>query len=272
MIALLLLFISYTQSKSVIGTYISIFDEGYDRIMQVKDFIPWKTFDRLYIAFATLDDNYNMTDIPDAEYKIKNITYLYRKANPNGKIYISSDYGGDMDHKYSMAARNPESFALSVVKYMEKYKLDGYDIDWETAAIDWYVDDLVKLLTGCKKVFGSKYGLTNTVWVGVASDQTVCKVKDVLDGINIMSYGSDYNSIVSIINGYNACSFPYDKMIVGIESEVGADTKLTTIQKIDAMRKFDLGGIFYWRIDNDYVVNGIPTFQMAKWINETLNQ
>lgn len=247
------------------AAYVGIFDNNYEKMMEKRDKIPWGVFDRIYIAFATLDKYGNLTDISNvAEYKIKNITSLYRKANPNGEVFISSNYGYDMDSRYLAAASHPEEFSLSVLKYLEKYQLDGYDMDWETAAINTYSNQLVLLLKSCKSRFQTKYKLIHTVWLYIHNETTVGQLSGIVDGINIMCYGAWGNDLVLILDKFYNNSFPYEKMLIGVESEISEDNYYTLDEKIKLMCKYGLAGIYSWRLDNDYN----ESFQMALWIND----
>ena len=207
------------------------------------------------------------TDITSsAEYKIKNITLLYKKANPLGEIFISSNYDGDMDSRYLAAANHPEEFSSSVLKYLEKYQLDGYDMDWETNFINTYANQLVLLLKSCKSRFQTKYKLTHTVWPCIHNETTVGKLSGIVDGINIMCYGSWGSNLVRIIERFYNNSFPYEKILIGVESELGIDNYYTLDEKIKLIHKYKLGGVYSWRLDNDYN----ESFQMASWINDAI--
>jgi GH18 family chitinase len=176
-----------------------------------------------------------------------------------------------MDSRYLLAAKYPNKFAHSVLTYLEKYNLDGYDIDWETGHINEYVDELVNILKACKNLFGNKYKLTHTVWPGIHSDVTVGKVIPYLDYINIMSYGNFGLALEPLITNYNKVGVPYAKIILGVTSELDFDNNKTIAAKIDVIKKYDLGGIFLWRIDTDYFgINNTktPSFKMSLSIKE----
>ena len=48
--------VSSLEGKPIIAAYFFLFDGAYDEAMSVQDSIPWKKINRLYIAFATVDD------------------------------------------------------------------------------------------------------------------------------------------------------------------------------------------------------------------------
>ena len=62
---------------------------------------------------------------------------LFRSARkqPGCLIFITSNFGGDLDNEYLVAAQDPQKFADSVLAYLKAYDLDGYDMDWESGQI-----------------------------------------------------------------------------------------------------------------------------------------
>lgn len=271
----LVLFVASSRQtyQPIRAAYVGIFDDNYEKMMEIYREIPWETFDRIYIAFSTLDQYGNMTDLTsNSKYQIKNITRLYRNANPNGEIFISSNYDGNMDGRYVVASEHPHQFATSVLKYLEQYQLDGYDMDWETGSINYYADKLILLLKSCKNIFNNKYKLTHTIFPSVHNETTVGAISNIVDGINIMCYAGWGNDLVNLIEAYHRNFFPYDKMFLGVESESGVDTYYTLKEKIGIICKYQLGGIYSWRLDNDYIAsNEGLSFRMAKWIGELVN-
>lgn len=237
-----------------ISGYLGIFDEGYNSIINNND-IPWHIFDRINIAFSTIDQYGNLTDLsPDSEEKIQNITRLYRKYQPDGKILVSSNYDGVMDSRYLLAAKSARNFAQSVVNYLKRYNLDGYDMDWETYYINddtIYKESYITLLSACNELFGEKYLLTTAIMPGVPSLDLIGNLSQIVDYINIMTYYNNRFEIISIINEYNSTGLPYNKMILGINTEA-LQISNSISDKIEIVRKYGLHGIFNWRIDNNH--------------------
>lgn len=125
---------------------------------------------------------------------------------------------------------------------------------------------------------GYPYILTHTVWPGVESPETVAGLKDSVDQVNIMSYGSgDKYDLVSYVDLYAQAGFPYEKMIGGLESEDGytdgggPDTRVSVSAKCAYVKKHHLAGLFEWRMDNDMRNgDGPPTFQVTGWMSDCL--
>ncbi|MGA9099588.1 MAG: hypothetical protein WB392_11730, partial [Methanotrichaceae archaeon] len=119
-----------SEGKPIIAAYFLIFDEGYDETMSVPDDIPWNKINRLYIAFATVNDGVltdataDGTSAVQAEEKIRNIVNLCHNGNPDAEIFISSNFGDQsIDDQYLEAAKDPQKFADSVLDYLQKYDL-----------------------------------------------------------------------------------------------------------------------------------------------------
>lgn len=282
-----------TEGTPIIAAYFLIFDEGYDQTMTVPDSIPWNKINRLYIAFATVNDGVlteattDGTSAEEAEVKIRKVADLCRNGNPDAEIFISSNFGDQsIDDKYLEAARNPQRFADSVLDFLRKYNIDGYDMDWETYRINDYADDLHTLLSACNSTLkqtgpnphGKPYKVSHTIWPGVHTPETVAGLKDCVDNINLMTYGAGSgDDLRSYAESYYDAGFPYEKMIGGAESELGyaenggPDTQDSIQQKCNFAKEMNLAGMYSWRLDNDMRDGGSPpTFQVANWIYEAM--
>jgi len=273
-------------------------DDTYSLVMAEKDAIPWTKINRFYIGFATVKDGV-LTDLPtgdsaddatrraEMQRRVREMVALCHEKNPDAEILISSNFGGsELDREYLTAALDPQKFADSVLAYLKEYDLDGYDMDWESSNIDDYVPQLTALLSTCHATFasaglnphGRSYKVTHTVWPGVESAQTVAGLKDAVDQVNIMSYGTgDKYDLVSYADAYAAAGFPPGKMIGGLESEsgytdnAGPDTQETVAAKCAYVKSHNLAGLFVWRIDNDMRPdNAAPTYQVTGWMNGCL--
>jgi GH18 family chitinase len=224
----------------------------------------------------------NAAQRAEMQRRIREMVALCHENNPDMEIFITSNFGGDLDTEYLAAAQDPQKFADSVLAYMKEYDLDGYDMDWESSRIDDYAPQLTSLLSTCHATFaaagnnphGRPYLLTHTVWPGVESAETVAVLNDSVDQINIMSYGTgDKYDLVSYADSYAAAGFPYEKMIGGVESEsaytdnVGPDTEASVAAKCAYVKEHNLAGLFEWRIDNDMRPdNSPPTYQVMGWM------
>jgi GH18 family chitinase len=253
---LFLLFINLVTCN-FITAYFGVFDDSYNLAM--KDNIPWKMFDRLIIGFANLDNNSHIiNENPNDHQRILNVSYLYKKARPDGELFISM-YDDRYD-RFLYAANNTDIFSKSVAQYLDKYKMNGMDLDWETVLINVYSNELVKLLKSC---YG-KLKITHAIWPDVHDPKTVGLLANIVDEINIMSYEMGIPALEKLINSYNKSGFPYEKMVLGMETESQKENKNTIVGKLELVQKYKLAGMFVWRLDND------PGFKTVKMLYENL--
>ncbi len=275
-------------------------DDTYPLVMTAKENIPWTRINRLYIGFATVKDGV-LTDLPagdspedtarrtEMQRRIREIVALCRQNNPDTEIFMVSNFDEkELDPQYLLAAEDPQKFADSVVAYLKTYDLDGYDMDWESGRIDEYAPQLTALLGACHATFaatgttprGRPYLLTHTVWPGVESAETVADLKDSVDQLNLMTYGTGGKyDLASYADAYHEAGFPYARMIGGLESEsgygdnVGPDTRESVAAKCDYAKTHGLAGLFVWRIDNDIRPdNSPPTYQVTGWMSDCLEE
>jgi hypothetical protein len=97
----------------------------------------------------------------------------------------------------------------------------------------------------------------------------------IVDEINIMTYQFDIGSIESLINQYNGRGFPYEKMVLSIETETEKETKSTIAGKIELINKYNISEIFVWRLNNILMENdtliGPPTFRTMRMLYNVLH-
>ena len=270
------LFFSLISCKPLVSAYFAIFDDAYNSTMNVSKIIPWSMFDRIIISFAILDQNANLTNERTSDHsKILHIISLYKKAQPNGEIFIS--LYGEIDVLFLNAANHSTIFSQSVLRYLKRYNINGIDLDWETVFINKHANELVTLIKSCDQVFNGKYKITHAIWPYVHDPQTIGLLANIVDEINIMSYGFEISKIESLINQYHHAGFPYEKMVLGMETESEAETKETIAGKISLINKYNLSGIFVWRLDNDGIPvenntnSGPPTFKTTKMLYDVLH-
>ena len=95
-----------------------------------------------------------------------------------------------------------------------------------------------------------------------------------------MTYGAESaDDLQSYAQSYYDAGFPYEKMIGGVESELGypesggQDTQKSIQEKCDFAKENNLAGMFSWRLDNDMRSEGSPpTFQVANLLYEAMSQ
>ena len=144
-----------------------------------------------------------------------------RKQNPNLKVLLS--IGGWGARGFSGAASTPETRAIfirSAQAIVEKYGLDGIDLDWEfpvngawglVASKPEDRDNFTRLLQEMRNAFGQKKLVTIAVGANAESPKSWVDVKAIaplLDYINLMTYDMAYGTQYFNANLYDSSSWP----------------------------------------------------------------
>lgn len=197
----------------------------------------------LNLAFGLIKDG--LLDMS----QLTNIDLLpqYRAWNPNLKIVLSvGGWGAGGFSTMAMTAAGREAFAASCLEAVNKYDLDGIDIDWEypcsdAAGIDYdprdkenytYLFEALRAALGPDKILSNAVGAGQYFIEGSEMD----KVAAILDYVQLMTYdmrsglnsqaghhaalgstrGDDSEkSTRRIVEMYHNAGVPYEKLIVG---------------------------------------------------------
>ena len=144
-----------------------------------------------------------------------------RKQNPNLNVLLS--VGGWGARGFSGAAATKESravFIRSAQEIVEKYGLDGIDLDWEypvngawglVASTPADRDNFTFLLKELRAAFGQKKLVTIAVGANAESPKSWVDVKAIaplLDYINLMTYDMAYGTQYFNANLYDSSAWP----------------------------------------------------------------
>ncbi|MBO5252407.1 MAG: chitinase [Clostridia bacterium] len=171
----------------------------------------------------------------------------FREWNPDLKIVLSvGGWGAGGFSTMAMTEEGRKAFAASCLEAVEKYGLDGIDIDWEypcdnSAGIDSDPRDkenYTLLFKALREAIGPDKTLSNAVGAGqyFIDGSEMDKVAAILDYVQLMTYdmrsgftkqaghhaalglsaGDTTNtSTRGIVEMYHDAGVPYEKMIVG---------------------------------------------------------
>ncbi|XP_048487394.1 probable chitinase 2 [Plutella xylostella] len=157
--------------------------------------------------YLDLSDNWGRGNIPKfAELK---------SQNPNLKTMIAVGGWNEGSGKYSTMANDPQlrqNFVNSVVENLQKFNLDGFDVDWEYpnqrdsthGAVD--IDNFTTLLKELKEQF-VKYGYLLSVAAAALKHSAslsynIAAMSQHVDFVNVMAY--DFAGSWDSVIGYNA--------------------------------------------------------------------
>lgn len=152
-------------------------------------------------AFASLDDNNGVADPirgTEGMEKLKNL----KNGNQNIKIMAAVGGWSEGSTKFSKIASSEDSrnqFVQSAISFMNKWNLDGLDIDWEyptqgDGASPQDRDNYIEFLRALKAGFSSQpqnFLVSAAVAAGESTASQAYKINEMsqsLDFINLMAY------------------------------------------------------------------------------------
>lgn len=242
------------MDKGAEGPIIIAYVGGYNGLVDV-DKISANKITHINYAFADVQNGkaFLTNEVTDT-VNFRKLNEL-KLQNPDLKILISIG-GWGWSRNFSDAVLTPEKqqvFAKSAVEIMNKYNLDGVDIDWEYPAIEGDVGNTFRPqdkenytlmfaairseLNALEKTTDKKYLLTTAVggFQKFIDNTQMSEAQQYLDYINIMTYDSQSkekaihhtnllvsdkyspsNSAESAVNGYIAAGVPVEKLVMGI--------------------------------------------------------
>ncbi|MBQ1673595.1 MAG: glycoside hydrolase family 18 [Bacteroidales bacterium] len=157
-----------------------------------------------------------------------------KKSNPDLKICLSFTHGvSNSDNKqggsFSALAKsdaNRKAFAADCKAFLEKYGIDGIDLDWEFPGLSWSgaacdqavdTDNYVLLVKQLRETLGDKYEIS---YAGYCSDKVstsggwryvdIAAMDPYVDYVNIMTYDLDeaphHHSALQDSRAYKDCA------------------------------------------------------------------
>ena len=208
-----------------------------------------KALDIINIAFAhCVNSEIEFTHEDDLKF-----LPIIKSYNPNIKILFSvGGWGSGGFSPMASTTENRKKFAASCLEFVNKYSLDGIDIDWEYPGLDWAgieasPNDKVNftlMLEEIKNTFenAGRKDLMLTIAVGCDSyfiaNSEMDKAARVLDYVSIMTYDmrgcgepftghhtnllkygcgfrGDHRSVEHSVRIYNEAGVPLEKIVIG---------------------------------------------------------
>ena len=235
------------------------------------DNLPWKEIDILYISFARVTPDLNVllqtTDDSDATVELTRLNELLasrKKLNPETKIILSLGgwcNSGHPTNTFNYFITNGKvdtskatTFANNLKAYLDKYTMQGVDIDWETLPTTEQEMDLIKIV---RNTLGKDYIITIAGWGSATTTGLDSSAYTYLDYVNLMSYNATLSDMESYVSGYvnKTYNFTYDQMIGGVHTYVGdgaqKDTPDTVEQKAAFVKQKGMPGLMEYEILQD---------------------
>lgn len=256
-------------TKPVCGQYFGIFLVSKESFDKIVDSAPFDKTNLLLVAFVHTykKDGKYVADYENArdkgakpnpgDYDADRIDYLVSKAraeNPNIKIVISLGWGkNDVDN----AALTPNDFADSVKALVERHKLDGFDIDYESESVS--ESDMLTLTNALRTALTADKIMTITP---AQTSGLNSKILDIFDLVMPQTY--DHGGNGTTADWYQQTLGGYSKIVFGLNSEGAKGSSDDPAKFAKLAKDNNAAGIFAWRLDTDTQVNGFPTFKTAE--------
>jgi len=188
-------------------------------------------------AFALINDDFETLDVKRPD-RLEEVVAL-KNQNPDLKVLLSvggwgagnfSEMAGDAGHR--------RKFAQNCLAAVNRYGLDGIDIDWEyptsssagisSSPLD--MNNFTLLMKDLREVLGADKLLTIATYAGVKY-YDLRTAGQYLDFVNIMTYdmgrppyhhsalyssSKTKNSCVEAVEKHHAAGIPYDRLVLGV--------------------------------------------------------
>jgi len=234
---------------------------GYVADSQPLPYVSADKLDVINYAFAKLDARGDVQfPSPVAGQTLATLTGL-RKVNPNLKIIVSiGGWGADFFSDVALAAKTRDHLADEVAAFIEKYDVDGVDLDWEYptlagAGISHRPEDkrnfslmLETLRARLDKLGAAHHGRHYLLTIAAADSEFVAgieleRVSRSLDWFNLMTY--DFHNSLTPTTGHHAGLHLSD--VAPADDRAGDKAVAQFLAAGVPAKKLNLGVAFYGR-------------------------
>lgn len=215
---------------------------------------PYKDLDILYLAFVHIDHQTKKLDFKvdspggktAARDRMLNILNLTKDLRAQGKLRVVASLGhGVQNDDIPLIEKNLKTFAPSVRKFVKKWGLNGFDIDYEEPEFSSRkafkrVSKAIRTSLGSKRLFTITPNNTEKL-----DGYTLDKYYDY---VNVQNYDAPYDAEIPITEFTKMPGLPSSKILAGLDIEGGDKVSRAARD----YRKYDLAGIFAWKLAPDF--------------------
>ena len=146
-------------------------------------------------------------------------------------------------------------FAKSVNEIViEKWGLDGIDIDAESEMSENYCENFISLVENIRNEIGKDKIITYTCYQGIEIyDGTILKaIKDKINWINLMAYFDDFDEMIDLFKDYNKI-IDENNITIGVKAGADNDPSHTSIEEVKELCKWNpkKKGMMLWTLNRD---------------------
>ncbi len=151
---------------------------------------------------------------------------LVQQAHAKNVKALISIGGWGLDKEFKQLAASPDTrrrFVTAVVDFVQRYHLDGADVDWEYPEANTpSADNFTAVLRELRAQLPSDKLLTAAVAIGENADGIQSAVFEIVDFLNIMAYDgpgqnhSSYEFAQEALHYWQQRGLPQDKTVLGV--------------------------------------------------------
>jgi len=221
---------------------------GYQKSINTLDTTPLGVDQVILAFFGPLDNKVEITFITSL-YSAEQLKTWIKIVKSKGIKVIASLLDTPETHWNTV---DMAQFSKSLSTLIEEWGFDGIDIDAESGMpSSQYISSFVSLIKTCRSLLPESAPLSYTCYLGLESyDGEILKETiDLIDTVQLMAYGDDFNSMIGLFNNYNQL-VPADKLVIGVKA---GTTPLQEVVKLTEWNSAKKGGMMLWNLPLDTI-------------------
>jgi GH18 family chitinase len=228
----------------------------------VPEVIPYERLTHINYSFLIPNADGTFVTLPNA-WKLDKIV---GDAHAAGVEVLISVGGWGWDAEFEALAADPvlrAAFVENLTAFVDKYNLDGADIDWEYPDPGVSAENFLSLIDELRTAMPEKLLTTAVVNDGAAAAGVDARTFPLFDFINVMAYeGHDHGSMEQFNDGMNYWlerGVPPEKLVMGVPfyAEPGGAIYRKLVESDPALAQADSAE---WNGQTVHF-NGIPTIK-----------
>jgi len=240
------------QKHGITAAFTAIYDDSsYQANTKAT---PYKDLDVLYLAFVHINHQTKKLDFKvdspggkaAARDRMINILNLTKKLRKQGKLKVVASLGhGAQNDDIPLIEKNLKTFAPSVKRFVKKWGLNGFDIDYEIPQFSTHkafkrVSKSIRSSLGQQELF--------TITPNTPDKLDGYTLNKYYDYVNVQNYDAENDAECPITDFTNMPGLPSSKILAGLDIEGGDKVKRAGHD----YRKYNLAGIFAWKLAPDF--------------------
>ena len=236
---------------------------GYVTHAVVAETIPYEQITHINYSFLIPNADGTFAMLPNG-WKLEKIV---ETAHENDVQVLISVGGWGWDAEFETLAADPSTRAIFVdelKKFVDKYQLDGADIDWEYPDPGDSAENFLSLIQELRVAIPNKLITTAVVSKGATGEGVLPETFEIFDFVNIMAYDggdphSPYELAEDSLEYWLSRGLPAEKAVLGLPFYAHPNfTPYWKIVREDPQAAY-LDEFEYLGANLDY--NGIPTIE-----------